>query len=358
MESRSDKREWTPAITHNAHSYSDLDSFAECARKYFYRVVQRLQRKRRDKNLVQGIAMHGAMMIGFLTMQRGFGEDPVEAIEGYFGQLYEEWEKLTFTDDMVELEELLEESFFIVREYFDRHVDPTWEILHVEEQFFATLDTGQVVSFTPDLVIRDRHGYVWIVDHKSTQGVPQHGVPFADMQALMYFTGVKALYPETRGFIFNYLRKKLPSEPRLTKTKKKETGMPWIASIKTLDTTYEILRDFVAEEAPWMADDEDVRQRLAELKDNDRFFYQDTIIVTEEAEASLLKDVTWLLNQIQCATSTEEFPRTMRKGFQGCEGCEFLNICQSDLLGWNSELVLETEYEPREAKNVYDSEGD
>ncbi|NIT79248.1 MAG: hypothetical protein GWN58_12880, partial [Anaerolineae bacterium] len=63
---------------------------------------------------------------------------------------------------------------------------------HVEEEFYVTLDNGSVLSFTPDLVVQDRNGFVWIVDHKTTTALPTGEQPFADLQATLYYAGVKA----------------------------------------------------------------------------------------------------------------------------------------------------------------------
>ena len=320
--------------------YSGLDTYGRCPNAYKYRYVQQIQRKRSDHNLYQGSVMHGLLLAEYYGMQTNHGTpgNVKWAVDEYLTEAKEN--PLLFTDEATVQVMLINESYEIVLRYLEHWVDDDFEVLHVEEQFIVTLDSGLVITMTPDLVIRDKNGFVWIYDHKSTKSIPKE-LPFADFQALLYYAGVKAIYPELRGFVFNYLRKKTPTEPRLTKT-----GEPRVAYLSTIDTTYEILKDFLR--ANDLIDDETHRKRLAELRDHDGFFRRDEVLVDEAALTSILADVDYRATQIRASIQADQFPRTFLKtGVSACERCEFATICKAELMGWDTKIVLES-YEPRD----------
>lgn len=356
-------------MTHNAESFSNINDYGRCAYRHYLKKVVRIQRKRKNVNLYQGTSTHEGMKEFFLAIRAGDDFEDAEArMNLYYDETLENlWEDnpMLFKDEVAELAELVEDSRTIVTRYLEKERDfiMTWEILHVEEEFIFILD-NEVVTFTPDLVIRDKNGFVWIVDHKTTSKMPSNELPFSDLQTLLYFAGVKELYPEVRGFVFNYLRKKVPTVPRLNSTHTKESkqyGYHFVNNVKNIDTTYEMLRDFILEEAPHLMGEPTHQQKLAELRDNDRFFWTETIVVSDTQVEQILSQVADTLEQMKWSRETGIYPKTILNdlaGVQSCSRCEFARICSTQLLGWNTELVIEEEYEPRDPKNEYEEETD
>ena len=298
--------------------------------------------------------MHRFLMAGMLAIQKGTDAFVEEGLE--WGKMMDEAEGM-FADELEEFKAMLQESLTIVRSYFEQADWTDWEILHVEEEFSVTID-AEPVTFTPDLVARDRNGKVWVWDHKSTSSVPQNGIPFASQQSLLYLAGVRVFYPEAAGFIFNFLRKKLPMQPRLNKTKKKADAFYAINNLNKIDTTYEILMAFVRDEAPELTADLDTKRRLAELRDNpSRFFYEETVMVTDQALVNIVEDSSMVIKNISGSEMRGEYPRTLIEdgGYRSCGRCEFNAICQAEMLDWNTDIVLEM-YEDRDPKNEYETE--
>ena len=339
-------------------SYSDLNSYLRCAKQYYYRAIQKIQRKERDGSLHQGTMIHRLLMGGFLGMQNGqqWGfELEAQVLEDEIKERYE-----SFPAEAIPELEMLDESLDIVRRYFEQADWEGWEILHVEEEFSVDID-GETLTFTPDLVARDPHDKVWIIDHKSTTSLPEAGVPFSSQQSLLYFAGVRAFYPEAVGFLFNYLRKKLPTQPRLNKRKTSETGLIHVNNLNAIDTEYEILLAFIRDEAPYLLDEPSHRARLAELRDQgSRFFAQSRVLASDEVLSQIVEEASWTMKNIARAETEGRFPRTLRDdgGYTSCERCEFNSICGAELLNLNTDLVLRNEYEPRDEKNPYESKDD
>lgn len=340
----------------NAKSYSNINTFRACQRKYYYRSILGIQKKKWSKALRLGIEGHEILKTFFLALQQGGTlESARAAAEAFANERMEEIAEITFEDEMLDARKEVEVIWWIIEQYIERYASD-WTILHVEEEFIIQLTNGAVITFTPDLVVRDRNGAVWIVDHKTTSSLPKAGIPFGDTQALLYSAGVKSLYPELAGFVFNRMRKKIPTQPRLTKT-----GKTRVAELKRIDTTYEILRDFIKQNAPGLMADPAHQRRLAELRDGpDRFFWTETIYYNENVTTEILKDTASTYEQLVRQEAVMEFPRTMRedRGWNSCSRCAYQEICHAELVGWDTAHLLEEVYEEADPKNPYEGEYD
>lgn len=344
-------------------SYSGINTYQRCPHQYHYKQVQKIQRKKRNLNLFNGINGHEMLKAFFLKLrelqQAGEDGDHVELAREDMRQqaldLIEANASTMFEDELTDAKGEVETLLLILERYIDQYADD-WTILHVEEEFQVTLDTGAVVTFTPDLVVMDRNGSIWIIDHKTTTGTVETGIPFGDMQALFYFAGVKAIYPETKGFIFNRIRKKVPTQPRLTKT-----GATRVADLARIDTTFEILRDFLQAKAPGLLSDGAHQRRLAELRDQgDKFFWTEQVYVNEDTIEAIVNDVANVIEHIELSRKQDYWPRHLleSRGYKDCRKCEFQPLCHGEMVGWNTDMIREEEYEPRDPKNPYDREDD
>lgn len=332
-----------------SYSFSDLNTAQRCLKAHYYRSIVKIQRVKKDDAMYQGTIMHGFLMKGFLNLQ-----NDMHWREGFDHEL----DLCLKADEFGENQEMIMESIRIVERYFKQDNWDDWEILHVEEEFTCVIN-GQNVTFTPDLVARSlATKAVWVFDHKSTSSVPQDGVPFASQQSLLYLAGVKVFYPEAVGFVFNFLRKKLPTQPRLNKTKKREAEFYAINNLNKIDTTFEILMDFVRSEASNLFGDLDTKRRLAELRDNpSKFFYKEMVMVSDAALLNIVDDTAMVIDNLKYSEEKEEYPRTLNEdgGYRSCGRCEFSAICRAEMLDWNTDIVLEM-YEDRDPKNEYGSE--
>jgi hypothetical protein len=261
---------------------------------------------------------------------------------------------VTFEEELKDAAKELDLIVKVVERYVEQYTED-WEVLHVEEEFLYILPNNEVVTFTPDLVVRDKNGAVWIIDHKTTSRGVEGGIPFGDMQSLLYYAGVRELYPECAGFIFNRLRKKIPTKPRLTKT-----GKTRVADLERIDTTYEVLRDFLQDKAPGLLSDPAHQRRLAKLRDQgDRFFWTEQVYVNDATVEAVVADVAHLANEIvgPGMPGKYHYPRHLLEsnGYKDCRKCPYQRLCHAELVGWDTETILEEDYKPRGPKNEYES---
>lgn len=331
-------------------SYSKLDTYAKCPKLFHYKYVRNLQAKRLNSHLFRGITAHD-MLRDWYLLQRQFGQvtvTPTEFVARWITNYWTEQETLpVFEDVLFDQQKEVEQMGEYVRRYLELGLFDDFEILHVEEQFVITFENEDVVTFTPDLVVRDKSGVVWIVDHKTSGRKVDKDALDIRPQALLYYAGVRLFYPEVGGFIFNYIRKKVPTQPRLNKTGKKAVN-----NLTAIDTDYETLRAFC--EANGLLDDDAHRRRLAELRDENTFFFQNTYYITDEMVTESLEDTEHRINLMRFSEWYNHYPRTIQP-MNGCKRCDFRELCFTELTGGNTDIVLDW-YEPREEKNPYERE--
>ncbi len=210
-------------------SYSSISTYMRCPKKFDYAYRQNIQAKHVPKGMKQGSIVHFILQEVFLS-----GTDP----EAIGEEILNGDTPITLgVDNQEEFEAMVDMGVVLVRGHEEYYSDD-WELLHVEEQFEAELD-GHRVSVTPDLIVREGgREEVWIVDHKSTVSLPgEYEIPQPSTQDLTYGVVVSNFYP-VAGFIYNWLRKKIPTTPKLSVKGDK------INRIGDIDTTYEVLRDF------------------------------------------------------------------------------------------------------------------
>lgn len=322
----------------NAFSFSELDDYGHCPWLYRARHVWGLQSKKKSEALQMGSAIHN------LLQAHNMGWDVQEAADIAAAEVAQD--ASLFEDEKKEVLDLIQEAYRIVRGYLAYWAEDLAqeEILHVEEQFTAVLESGKVISCTPDVVVRRPDGRVVVRDYKSTTKTPSYEINPANYQVIMNFAVVRALYPEASHFEFDRLRKKVPTTPRLNKT-----GARKVNNLKNVDTTYEKLLAFLQDEAPDLLDDPEHRMRLAELRDENRFFYRDVVPVSDTMLEHGLDDVEAQIVRLATSESRESYPRQVHlSGYRACDRCEFESLCRADLLGWDIDRVVREEYEPRD----------
>jgi hypothetical protein len=315
-------------------SYSEILRYQNCPREHLYGSVQRLQRKTHSVLPWEGQVIHDFLAahyrgkdldIHYMKLVDAILEDPI-----------------LFEDEQVDAVELLTKDFEYVKGYVEFWKPEFWTPLHIEETLEFELGE-RTIQFTPDLVVVDGNEDVWIVDHKSKSNYEEQStLLMPSLQTLIYALGVQRIYPNLRGFIHNYIRRKLPAQPRLTKT-----GKTRVAYLKTIDTTYEILRDFL-QDIPELKNDADHRARLAELRDQpNRFYWRRTTYLPEDIFRNAEFDLLDTLDLLELSHERDLFPRNIT---DRCKRCEFAQLCEAELLGYDTTELRTTLYEPRVKK--------
>ncbi|NIT79247.1 MAG: hypothetical protein GWN58_12875, partial [Anaerolineae bacterium] len=87
-----------------------------------------------------------------------------------------------------------------------------------------------------------------------------------------------------------------------------------------IDTSYEVLRDFIMEYAPQLMDDDRHRRRLAALRDQERFFWREQVVIGDPECAAVLAEAAVTIDMIDRCWGWQAWPRTFQedRGYKSC----------------------------------------
>ena len=286
-------------------SMSSFKTYAECKKKWEYRYKRGLvPLQNNTETLDIGTLYHAGMAEGYrhgIYNLDNWVENAHNGIDitlrdgyDYHGErrvLNVEKEKVQLVKDMLEF----------YWENLGQH-DVFDEIIAVEESFSLYIN-GRTITNTFDLLVRQQ-GRLCIWDHK-TVGSVNDTLAFLplDMQSNMYQVAAWLKFGEPVEFMYNIARRAVPRE--LTASGRKSTASK---------------------------DPADYLRRVNSIKSEGELRY-----VYEE-----------LKNQNQEMRQRTWFPREPQKGFMGCNGCAYRDICSAEQTGKRvSKTMLEMSYEIR-----------
>lgn len=335
------------------YSFSEIKTYMRCPKRYEYSRLQDLEKVGINIPADRGNWFHTLMMEDLLGNDwEAIHRDMQAEFDKGIGLLTDEPEILAIPGD----------AYRMFQAYKAKYPDDfsKWKILHVEESMSFELFPGVWIGFTPDLVAEDEYGGIWAWDHKTTASLPPPGEMLVDLQNLTYSLGLRKLYGDRfKGFVFNYVRSKAPSTPKLRKD-----GL--VSDVRRVDTTYDMLLQFAADNGILPYDE--LSERLAYLSTHDNFFRRDYFVVPSESLDRVFEELTGWVAKIRADTmmykagSQFSFGRVVlprHAGTAGCHRCPMVDLCQADLLGIPREAILldykervplEREYAPIETE--------
>lgn len=200
-------------------SVSKLKNWKSCQQKYNYKYIQKLKPKTKSRPLTLGSLVHSCLEA------HDMGEDWVQVIKDYNTN---EFSKL-FLEEKAELGDIPHDCLRICRAYFNHwsEVDERFETLYCEVGFMIRVPhTTIVIEGIIDKVARNTvTGKVWGIEHKTAKkDIPTDTYRATDIQTTVYEWAL-AMMAEELGFeakdlggiMFDYLRTKPPTIPKLLK---------------------------------------------------------------------------------------------------------------------------------------------
>lgn len=306
-------------------SHTALKVYERCPKAYEYKYVDGLRLRERAEHFDQGSRLHHGLEL--------YHTDPVEFVE---------WLGSATPNDRD-----------ILERYADKWDGEEWEVIDSEADLEFTIGPHTVV-FKPDLIIRI-NDEVWIVDHKTTKNIPDEWDPYnmTDFQHLLYIAGLRQLHPEwkVKGFIFNYLRTKPPTQPKLIKDGSR------VADVRRLDTTPEHIEALLKHAG---IEDPSAREKIQILRASpDKFFQRHFLIVTDEAVNAAVRSARAtfdeIVNRETGRVATKEWPRNVMAGYAGsasCARCDYQPVCHTDMMGYDSTDLTIQLYSTREERHA------
>ena len=246
-------------------SYSQIKTWKQCRKKWYYKYVEKLEAIQRIHKVEVGKYGH------HLLEQYYKGEDWIKASEEYWLEVTKDM----FQEEMDEFVEVREQAEDMVKRYIDHYdQEGEWRIQAVEEKFRVNIPTfknSPSRSFLRgilDLVVLDETGEMWLVDHKFT-GIDldkyEDGLVM-DEQANYYLWALRELLDgfAISGIIFNLIKTKTPTVPKVLKN-------GGLSKAKNIDTTYEVYMQAIEDNG---LDPNDYQDILGIIQEADKQFFK------------------------------------------------------------------------------------
>lgn len=330
---------------------SMVSTFTDCPREVYYGTVLGLRPRLTAKPLTRGTWVHA------LLEERANGNDWIDK----HNEIYEEHAADQF---MEEVDELEREVYNIMISYDWLYRNDDWEViaaeLTVERPIFhgKALYRGRI-----DLIIMDKHGDVWLVDHKTHRAFPDWEYRELSFQHYSYLWACKTApeyralrhngkpVPQPKGFIYDYCKTgtigtpKLRQDGKLSRTlKPASTTLPvfteWLIE-NNLAT--EINGEFLlaVEDA---AEREYIEEFIQELehKDYTSLFRRDYMVFTPGQTSRQLK--MFLASAKRLLQYKWDDPDIIERGAHAGFKCRYQDLSVADLMHGTSEIEQRTRY--------------
>ena len=290
-------------------SHSEVDSYLLCRRKHYYGYGLSLQRVKESSSLATGVAGHKILEAFYRTIleagitadeQKAAFDEALEAATQTYVELT--WEGYEDGDRRAKLIDILfdEDYGYFHNEFF---VNNGWRVLAVEAEYNLVYDddTQSTYPFVVDMIVQDPDGAYVVIDHKFVYDFYTPEATDLQPQIPKYIGALRALGHEVSYGGYNMLRTR-----------------------KTKETTPESNNYFMI------------------LKPNT------TRITTTFMEQLGVAAEIQALKELPLDVQEKRAYRTANKMI--CQSCSFRDLCSTELMGGNVELMKKTEYKIRERK--------
>lgn len=333
-------------------SLSAFSAWQQCEAKYNYSYVRRLSPKVKDVASKRGIILHG-YLAGYYNGIRA-GVQPQQAhINSLLAVLEVEKPKAIaaantafFTGnedlaksylDLCDAVERIANRYFLARGRYDA---ARYEVLMVEDYIRTPLLADIVSNSIIDLVFREKaeRGLIWLVEHKSTGNVPSSSVRIRDFQTFLYGSVLKhARGIHVDGVLWNYLRTKEPTIPKLLKAGN-------FSRDKSIDSTWDTYKRAVLEAGQDPQAYSDMEELLGE-RETTVFFprYENVIVVDPD---TLMHDYITEASRMRVARMQWDagIARPIRTLTRDCDWCSFYKLCEAALMGGDEEDLIQRHF--------------
>jgi hypothetical protein len=328
----------TPILTN-----SMITAFRACIKRSEYKYVHRLKPKMIGSPLKRGIWVHALLEE---DAKGGDWRKLHKKLSAKFSQLFDE-EREFYGDMPVEIARIMES-------YFWHYKHDPWKYLEAELELTAVLPNGVKIRIKFDALVENQWG-LWLVDHKTHKTLPKLRYQLLDTQSPLYTWVAHQNSIPVNGFIWNYVRWKEPTIPKLV-----YVGTPRERlSIRSIETDYPTFRAALKQyglprDAYAEALDRLKRQRYVPGETQTSPFFRRTVFEkSPELIARVLKEAMRTADRMNNYdwSDPEAVERTVGRH---CEYmCGYSDLCGLELLGGNTKMLIKQNYEVGDPLSYY-----
>ena len=328
-------------------TYSALNTFRNCPRKYKNRYLDNLRPRERPDALSFGSVIHTAIELWYRSSD---AESRLRDVLAYIDDAFEN--RVVDSNQMVQWHL----ATAMIRGYAERYGTEEFEIVEVEKEFVGEIrnpDTGRQsqtfrIAGKVDGIVRCHDG-LYLLEHKTASTVDASYLDklWTDTQIALYCYYLRELGYPIVGVIYNVLLKS-----RL-KQGKGETQEEYEVRHAELAAKNKSGKSTAKRQMP--ETDDEFQQRLTEWYSRAEAFHREFIYLSEDRLAMLQDEVWEITQQYLDARRRGKWLLNTSNCFSYQRPCEYLAYCQS---GFNPN-VADNLYEialPNEELSRVDSE--
>ncbi len=328
-------------------TYSALNTFRNCPRKYKNRYLDNLRPRERPDALSFGSVIHTAIELWYRSQN---AESRLRDVLTYIDDAFEN--RVVDSNQMVQWHL----ATAMIRGYSERYATEEFEVVEVEKEFVGEIrnpDTGRQsqtfrIAGKVDGIVRCHDG-LYLLEHKTASSVDASYLDklWTDTQIALYCYYLRELGYPIVGVIYNVLLKS-----RL-KQGKGETQEEYEIRHAELAAKNKSGKSTAKRQMP--ETDEEFQSRLNEWYSRPEAFHREFIYLSEDRLAMLQDEVWEITQQYLDARRRGKWLLNTSNCFSYQRPCEYLAYCQS---GFNPN-VADNLYEialPNEELSRVDSE--
>lgn len=308
-------------------SHSKLETWDRCRYCYNLRYVKRLEPVNKAGALSRGTIIHACLEA--YNSGRSWTKEFKKQSQEYYKKTSKEL--VAVQGDMAKLAQTLMEG------YVEFYKEDNLEYLENEYNFEISLTDTIALEGYIDSITRDITGIIDTFETKTYSKFPQRNMLIFNQQSAIYTKALQEKYPKETigGTIWNIIKAKYPSEPKINKD-----GKPSIAKIDT--TPYHLKKWF--EES---GIDSKEYTKLFDMALYENYYWRVKTRIQPKMVDQILRDCKLKALDIKKYGNT----RKERRLTKDCSWCEFKPICHAELSGLEVEDIIKRDYKEREEVN-------
>lgn len=308
---------------------SDVKSWLQCQRRYYYSRVLNLEPRKPAIQLMRGTALHE--MIQAKAMGTSWKEVLAKLEQENKGLFKEE------QDEFGTLPKELKRMFLAyIRHWRSRGEELEYQLV---EQEMGPLKLTKHTAFMgkcDGLSAPDQNRRNWLVEHKTHKKIPDEIVRLSNMQILIYTWALRKMGYKVHGVLWDYIRTKPPTKPKVLKG-------GGLSKAKKIDTNYETYYKVIEENN---LNPDDYRDILRDLKARGETFFKRVYLpIQESAVDEVFEEFKRVSLQIY-----ENRERPARNLSKDCNWCPFYSLCHAELNGMDAEFIKKAEFKERQKR--------
>ena len=253
-------------------THSQIAMFKQCRQKYWFNYIEKLESKALVRPLYEGRLIHEA--IAEYYGQKNQNKLPLNEIKEIIsnkinGIITTQRQELDNAyeipnEEMDEKLDKIEEEVLTVIDHYIAYAEEhdKFEFIAPEQNFEYKIDDHLIVSGKIDGIIKEPDG-IWLIEHKTTSSkdfTDYIKTLMLDEQLELYLFIMKQITgKEIKGVIYNIIRKKIPTKPKILKDGS-------VSKDSRIDTTVEVFKKALKDNN---CDEKDYEQILEMLKKNE-----------------------------------------------------------------------------------------